>query len=198
MINCSDIEKQISFITETDKLKNVLRKTSPINMTRKENSAEHSWQVILSALVFSKHANDDVDLLKVVKMLAVHDIVEIDVGDTFHYDKSANKDLFKQELAAAERILSLLDDDQKREYLELWIEFETRETPEAKYAASVDRIMAFIMNSNNNGGNWPENNITVEKALDKNAHMEDGSKALWKAAKNILHNCESKGFIKNK
>ena len=167
-------------------------------MKRKENSAEHSWQVILSALIFSKHTNYDVDLLKVVKMRAIHDIVEIDVGDTFHYDKSVNKDLYQQELAAAERILGLLEDNQKNEYLELWIEFEMRKSPEAKYAASVDRMMAFIMNSNNNGGNWIENDITLEKALDKNSHIEDGSKILWEEAKNILHSCEAQGFIHKK
>jgi putative hydrolase of HD superfamily len=195
MSSIEKLIKQIDFIAEVDKLKGVLRKTYPIGMSRRENSAEHSWQVVLSAITFQEHANEPVDLLKVVKMLALHDIVEVDVGDTFHYDKAQTQDLFEREFAAAKRILNILDAEQRDEYLGLWREFEDRKTPEAKYAAAVDRIMAFIVNSRNKGGNWPENNITVKKALEKNAHMEEGSKALWEVAQRILEECCAKGYI---
>src|SRR6185312_13134925 len=177
MTSLAKLRKQIDFIAEVDKLKGVLRRTSPIGMERKENSAEHSWQVVLAALIFQEYANEKIDLLKVVKMLALHDIVEVDVGDTFHYDKSNQKDLFSRELAAAERIFGILDQPQKNEYLNLWKEFEKRETAEARYAAAVDRIMAFIMNSRNKGGSWSANKITIEQVLEKNSHMQDGAKA---------------------
>lgn len=189
------LEKQIDFIVEIDKLKAVLRQTSPIGMERRENSAEHSWQVVLCALIFSDHANEKVDLLKVVKMLALHDIVEVDVGDTFHYHKSATKDLYQKELAAATRIFGLLDSPQADEYLSIWKEFEDRKTPEAKYAASIDRIIALIINSKNLGGNWVSNNIKMEQILEKNSHIGDGSKILWEMAQNIVRDCSAKGYI---
>ncbi len=132
------LQKQIAFIVEVDKLKNILRKTSPIGLERLENSAEHSWQVVLSAILFAEHANEPIDLLKVVKMLVIHDIVEIDVGDTFHYQKTESADLYARELSAAKRIFNLLEEPQSEELLALWQEFESRQTPEAKYAAAVD------------------------------------------------------------
>lgn len=195
MKNIKRLSQQIEFIAEVDKLKSVLRQTSPIGLKRRENSAEHSWQVVLSAIVFSEHANEEIDLLKVVKMLALHDVVEIDVGDTFHYHKQSKTDLYEQELAAAERIFSILGSPQKEAYLSLWQEFEARQTPEAKYAAAVDRIMAFIMNSRNHGGNWIPNNITIERALEKNAHMQEGSETIWEMAQSMLAECQQKGYI---
>lgn len=189
------LEKQIEFIAEIDKLKAVLRQTSPIGMERRENSAEHSWQVVLCALLFSEHANEKIDLLKVVKMLAIHDIVEVDVGDTFHYQKSDTKDLYQKELAAATRIFGLLGNQQAKEYLSIWKEFEDRKTPEAKYAASVDRIIALIINTRNQGGNWIRNNIKMVQILEKNSHIGEGSKILWEMAQNIVCDCNAKGYI---
>jgi len=195
MNSIEKIKKQIEFVAEIDKLKNVLRRTCPIGMERKENSAEHSWQVILTAILMSEHANNNIDLLKVVKMLAIHDIVEIDVGDTFHYHKSTTENLYEKELAAAERIFGILDLPQREEFLLLWKEFEARKTPEAQYAASIDRILPIIMNSQNKGGIWKENGITVERVLEKNSHIFDGSKVLWETTQAILEESYKKGYI---
>jgi putative hydrolases of HD superfamily len=186
--NSDEIKKIISFIIETDKLKGVLRKTSPIKLSRYENSAEHSWQVILFAILFEKYANEPVDLLKVIKMLVIHDIVEIDVGDVFHYAKDSSINLYEKELKAAKRIFSILDEGSAGELLSLWSEFEERKTPEAKYAASIDRVIAFIINNENNGGTWKKYQITREQILDKNSHIAEGSIELWKLANSIVDN----------
>lgn len=190
------LTKQINFIVETDKLKQILRRTSPISLSRRENSAEHSWQVVLCAIVFEQYANQTVDLLKVIKMLALHDIVEIDAGDTFHYDKSGTEGLYNTELMAAKRIFGLLPPGQSKEYLALWQEFEAKITPEAQYASAIDRIIAIVINSHSQGGNWHRDNVTVEKALEKNAHIKDGSEVLWQMAQELLQQSMRKGFIK--
>jgi putative hydrolase of HD superfamily len=173
------IAQQLEFIVDVDKLKQVLRRTSPIGAERRENSAEHSWQVVLCALLLHEHANESVDLLRVVQMLAIHDTVEVDVGDTFHYDKHTQADLSARENAAAERIFALLPSDQHQLYLSLWREFEARETPEARYAAAIDRAIAFVMNFNNKGGTWQSHNLTASQILERNRHIAAGSVALW-------------------
>lgn len=192
------LKAQFAFIAEVDKLKSVLRKTSPIGMERRENSAEHSWQVILCAVTFQEHANEPVDILKVVKMLMIHDVVEVDVGDVFHYDKGATEGLYERELAAAKRIFGLLNDELRDEYLALWKEFEARETPEARYAASVDRLIAFLMNINNQGGTWKEFNVAPEDVLDKNAHIKIGSKTLWEMANTFVKDAKERGYFNEK
>jgi len=196
--NLEVIRRQIAFIAEVDKLKSVLRRSSPIGCERRENSAKHSWQVALSAIILCEHANESVDLMKVVKMLCIHDVVEIDVGDTFHYDKVGSADLFQREEAAARRIFGMLDDPLRSELLSLWHEFEARETAEARYAAAVDRLMAIIMNSNNNGGNWPASDITLEKIVLNNRHMADGARGLWEVAQMMAQECCEKGFIRER
>jgi putative hydrolase of HD superfamily len=180
----------MDFIVEVDKLKSVLRMTSPIGEDRKENSAEHSWQIMLMAIILHEHANTPVDLLKVLKMLAIHDVVEIDVGDTFHYAKASNPNLAEQELAAANRIFGILPDEQGRALLELWQEFEARETPESQFAASVDRLAAFLMNRGNEFGTWREHGIEPEVILERNAHIADGSHPLWNFAQSIVSEFE--------
>jgi putative hydrolase of HD superfamily len=190
------LSQQIGFITEIDKLKGILRQTSPIGMERRENSAEHSWQVVLCAITLQEHANQKIDLLKVVKMLALHDTVEIDVGDVFHYDKAATENLYEKELAAAKRIFSLLPEPQRTEYLELWTEFEAKETAEAKYATSIDRLIGVLMNTRNNGGAWVRHKINAKQVLEKNATIQEGSESLWEFAQSIVSECQSKGCIK--
>ena len=126
------LAQQFEFIAEVDRLKQVHRMTSPIGLERRENSAEHSWHVILMAITLAEHTNHPIDLLKVVKMLAIHDLVEIDAGDTFHYAKSADTELAAKEEQAAERIFSLLPTEQKQEFMTLWREFESRESGERR------------------------------------------------------------------
>ncbi|MFM9873682.1 MAG: HD domain-containing protein [Fimbriimonadaceae bacterium] len=191
------LEQQIAFLTETDKLKSVERKTSPIGLTRKENSAEHSWQVILSAIILAEHSKTEIDLLKVIKMLAIHDLPEIDCGDVFHYAKTTDPSLPAKELAATKRILSLLPIDQAQDLLALWQEFESQETPESKFAHSVDRLMAFIMNRGNQGGTWAEFNLTQSQVLEKNSHVADGAPALYDLIKQITNEATEQGWLKH-
>jgi len=190
------LDQQIAFLTETDKLKNVERKTSPIGLLRKENSAEHSWQVILSAIILAEHSKEPIDLLKVIKMLAIHDIPEIDCGDVFHYAKTTDPCLAANELAATRRILGLLPECQSEELLALWQEFEAQETPESRFAHSVDRLMAFIMNQGNHGGTWKEFGLTKSQVLDKNSHVADGSPGLFALIQRITSEATEQGWIK--
>lgn len=190
------LDHQIAFLTETDKLKSVERKTSPIGLSRKENSAEHSWQVILAAMILAKHSKEPINLLRVIQMLAIHDIVEIDTGDVFHYAKQDVSDLEAQEQAAANRIYGLLPAHQGQELETLRQEFEARETSESKFAHSVDRVMAFIMNSNNEGGTWKEFNLTREQVLDKNSHVAEGAPALYSYIESITSQAVEQGFLK--
>lgn len=190
------LDQQIAFLTETDKLKSVERKTSPIGQARKENSAEHSWQVILAAMILAEHSAEPLNLLRVIQMLAIHDIVEIDTGDVFHYAKQDVSDLVAQEQAAANRIYGLLPTHQASELETLRQEFEARESAESKFAHSVDRLMAFIMNSNNNGGTWKEYELSREQVLDKNSHVAEGSPALYQLIEQITANAVKQGFLK--
>lgn len=191
------LDQQIAFLTETDKLKSVERKTCPIGLPRKENSAEHSWQVILASIVLAQNSKSQIDLLKVIKMLAIHDIPEIDCGDVFHYDKNKDPNLPAKELAATKRILSLLPIDQAQELLALWQEFEARETPEAKFAHSVDRLMAFIMNQGNKGGTWTEFELSRPEVLDKNSHVAEGSPPLYELIEKITQEAANSGWLKS-
>ena len=189
------IKSQISFLAEIDKLKAIERKTSPIGLERRENSAEHSWQVIITAITLEEYSNSKIDLLKVIKMLAIHDIVEIDVGDTFHYLKDLKSELAEKERACAERVFSLLPPDQKELYLSLWVEFEERETVEAKFANAVDRLMAFILNYHNRGGTWLEYQLSLEKIIAKNKHIQDGSHEIWVYVEKLLEDAIDKSYI---
>lgn len=191
----ANLEQQIKFIIEADKLKGILRKTSPIGEQRKENSAEHSWQVMLSALVLVEHANQEVNILRVLKMLMIHDLVEIDVGDTLHYNKSSST--YENETIAARRIFGILPDKQGEEFLSLWKEFEAKETDDAKFATSVDRLMAFIMNSNNNGGSWKELELSAEQVIRKNESILEGATLIWSLAAQLITEAVEKGYLKN-
>lgn len=185
----------MAFLTELDKLKGVLRRTSPIGLERRENSAEHSWQVVLCALILAEHAAEPLDLLKVVKMLALHDTVEIDVGDTFHYDKAAQADLHEREAKAADRLFALLPKEQGRELKALWEEFEAKQTPESRFAAGLDRMMPFVLNFHNQGGTWLEYGLTKEQVLSVNWEIEAGLPELGRWIKKLVEEADKKGFF---
>ena len=187
------LKAQFKFLTEADRLKTVLRKTSIIGGLRKENSAEHSWHVILTALTIAEHANEAIDILRVIKMLALHDLGEIEVGDTLHYQKSALG--LDAELAAIERLFSMLPSEQAAEYRELWLEFSAQETSEAKFAAAIDRVWPCIHNFYNQGGSWLEFNITLAQALKNNSHISAGSSNLWEFVEALLQQAHDKGFM---
>ena len=192
-MNIDRLQKQIEFILEIDKLKNILRQSYLLQNRRQENSAEHSWQLALMAMVLAEYSDESIDLLHVIRMVLVHDIVEIDAGDTYCYGDQSEKS--QKEQAAAERLYGLLPDDQAKELHALWLEFETRETPEARFAAALDRLMPLLLNYHTEGQSWLEHDVRMEQVLQRNRHIAEGSKALWDYAENLIHDAVKKGYL---
>ena len=174
-----ELEKCFEFIIEVEKLKGIHRRTKPLGLDRYENSAEHSWQIALLALVLSKFADESVNLEKVLKMLLLHDIGEIDADDVFFFDDAGRADAKEKELAAMKRIFGILPDEKAGELFALWNEFENGTSHEAKYARAVDRVMPVLQNLYNNKQSWTENGVTKEQILTKTAYIGDGSAILW-------------------
>jgi putative hydrolases of HD superfamily len=190
----NNLVQQFAFITEIDKIKSIFRKSRTFTGEKYENDAEHSWHICVMAMVLAEYANEKIDILKVIKMLLVHDIVEIDAGDTFLYAENRD-DVFETEKAAAERIFGLLPDSQFREFMDLWLEFEAKETAEAKYAGSIDRLQPMLANCINQGDAWTENGVKAEQVYIKNQVIENGSKALWGYAKAELDKAMENGYL---
>jgi len=190
------LEKQIGFIVEIDKLKKVLRQTLLTDFERRENSAEHSWHLALMAIFLAEHAKEKVDLPKVVKLVLIHDLVEIDAGDTYCYDDEGNLDKNEREQKAADRIFNLLPGEQAVELRALWDEFEARETPEARFANSLDRFQPLLFNHVTNGQSWVEHQISQEQVLDRNSPIEDGSETLWGYSKGMIDQAVEKGLLR--
>ena len=188
-----DFEQIITFITELEKLKAVERRIKVVNQSRYENSAEHSWQVAMLAMSLLPYAKTALDGGKVIKMLLLHDIVEIDTGDKFAYD--ANHLDTENETLAAERIFSLLPEEVGKSMLALWMEFEHSSSPEALFAKGVDRVIPVIQNLQNNGGSWLAHGITAEQILTKNAGVENVSSELWSMIKGKVKALQAKGLI---
>jgi putative hydrolase of HD superfamily len=163
----TQLESQIAFILEIDKLKGVLRKNKPITLERHENSAEHSWQVALLAMALQPHADEPLDIDKVIRLLLVHDIGEVDTGDTIVYAEGGEAERKAAELVAARRIFGLLPTAQAEEMLALWQEFEANQTAEARFANAMDRLMPMLLNLNRQGQSWRENGIRKEQVMAK-------------------------------
>ena len=174
-----ELEKCFAFILELEKLKAVQRKVKPIGLERYENSAEHSWQLAMAAMVLAKFSNEPVNIEKVVKMLLVHDIGEIDADDVFFFDTAGREDAKGKELSAMERIFGILPAEKGAELFALWDEFENGQSPEAKFARAVDRVMPVLQNLYNNKQSWVENNVTKEQILSKTSYIGDGSAEIW-------------------
>lgn len=173
-------DAQIRFLVEIDRLKEILRRTLLIRSRRPENSAEHSWHLVMCAVVLHEHAAEPKpDLLRVLKMVAVHDLVEIDAGDTYAYDAAAQQGQHEREAAAATRLFALLPPDQGAEFRAIWDEFESRETSEAKFAHALDRFQAMLLNFQTEGVTWRSHGVTHEKVLGRLAAVKDGAPALW-------------------
>jgi putative hydrolase of HD superfamily len=188
--------QQIEFILEVDKLKNVLRKTILMDRSRRENSAEHSWHIALTVLVLSEYAKDsDVDLFRVMKILLVHDLIEIDAGDTYCYDDQGRKDQAQREKNAADRIFNLLPADQATTLRELWDEFEERETPESRFANALDRLQPFLHNYFTEGQTWQENNIKRAQVKSRMRPVDDGAPVLWDYVSSLIDDGVKKGFL---
>ena len=186
---------QIEFIREIDKLKYIFRKTKLINSDRPENDAEHSWHLAMMAIVLAGHANEPIDLEKVMKMVLIHDIVEIDSGDVFAYDTTKSHDNFDEELKAARRIFGILPEEQAEEFINLWIEFEEMKTPESKFARALDRLEPLLQNASNNGGTWREFDVKYDKVIEKKKAIKDGSEELWRFAENLIDESVEKGIL---
>ena len=192
----NDLLKQIQFIKEIDKIKYIQRRTCLLNSDRLENDAEHSWHLALMAIALSEHANKPVDILKVIKMVLIHDIVEIDSGDVFVYDKSKSHKNTEEEFAAAKRIFGLLPENQAKELIDLWKEFEDGETDDAKFAKSLDKLEPLLQNFSNNGGTWDKYNVTYNEVYTQKKSINKGSDTLWEYAENLLNVSVDKGILK--
>ncbi len=190
------LERQIEFILEIDRLKRINRRTYLTDTSRFENSAEHSWHIAVMAMVLAEHANQpDINMLRVIKMLLIHDLVEIDAGDTFAYDGNAREDKQEREQAAADRIFSLLPPDQADDFRELWDEFEARQTSEAGFAAALDRLQPLLHNLYTHGKSWKEHGVRKEQVVDLNHHMANGASVLWDFAAEWIEKAVSRGDL---
>lgn len=192
------LEKQLALVIELDKLKSILRRTRVKSAEgRLENSGEHSWHVTLMAILMEEHANAPVDICRVMKMLLIHYVVEIDAGDTFVYDTAASQEQVEKEIRAAERLFGMLPSDQEQELLALWHEFEAAQTDDAKYAKALDRLIPMLLNYHNNGQSWKEHGVSREQALTINKRIEFGSVTLWDKAKELIEEATEKGWLKS-
>ncbi|WP_321279165.1 HD domain-containing protein [Marinifilum fragile] len=188
--------KQIEFIKEIDKIKYIQRRTKLFHSDRNENDAEHSWHLAMMAIVLSEYSDVKIDLLKVIKMVLIHDIVEIDAGDTFIYDQNKNHDNTEEELKAAKRIFGMLPEKQAAEFIEVWTEFEDGISNEAKFAKSMDRLEPLLQNTSNNGGTWEEFGVKYQTVFDKKKTIKNGSTELWNYAEKLLEDSVEKGILK--
>jgi putative hydrolases of HD superfamily len=188
--------KQIEFIKEIDKVKYIQRKTRLFNCDRNENDAEHSWHLALMAIVLAEHSNEPIDIFKVIKMVLIHDIVEIDAGDTFIYDAKKSHSNTDEERLAANRIFGLLPKEQANELIAIWEEFEAGETNEAKFAKTMDRLEPLLQNTSNNGGTWNEFGVDYNKVYEKKKIIKDGSNTIWNYAEELINDSVEKGILK--
>jgi putative hydrolases of HD superfamily len=189
------LAQQVSFVLEADKLKQVLRRTTLADGSRRENSAEHSWHLALAALVLAEHASEPVDLARVVWMLVVHDLVEIDAGDTFAYDKEERASQAERERRAADRLFALLPDDQAADLRALWDEFERQQTPDARFAAAVDRIQPVLLNYASGGVAWREHGVSAEQVRERNRHVGEAAPELWALIAAVIDEARHRGWL---
>ncbi len=190
------LSRQLAFIVEIDKVKAILRRTRLFDGSRRENDAEHSWHLSIMAMVLAEHANaGSLDLFKVVKMVLIHDLVEIDAGDIAIYDSTARADKRQIERKAAQRIFGLLPDDQRDEMAALWEEFEARESAEAKFAAALDRLEPIFQNYLTQGYAWKKLGVSGEKVRSTNEHIKNGSEVLWEYVEERLKECRENDYF---
>jgi len=189
------LQQQVAFLIEADKLKTIARRNFIADGSRTENDAEHSWYFALAALVLSETAATAIDLLKVLKMALIHDIVEIDAGDTFIYDSVARQGQAEREQRAAARLFGLLPDDQAAAFLALWREFEEAQTAEARFARSIDRVAAVVLNHASAGKSWRLHGVTRAQILGVNERIAQGSPALWDLVRALVEDAATRGYI---
>lgn len=190
------LEKQMEFIMEMDKLKKITRQTYLSDGSRKENDVEHSWHLAMMCILLKEYANEKIDVLKTVTMVLIHDVVELDAGDTYAYDVEGNETKRQREVAAAERIFGILPVDQQKYFRDLWEEFEEGKTAEARFALALDKIQPVMLNSASGGRSWKEHNVEINQILKRNKLTPAGSETLWEYAETILEENIKKGNIR--
>jgi putative hydrolases of HD superfamily len=190
------LARQIAFIVELDKLKQVLRQTLLIDRSRRENDAEHSWHLATMVLVLGEYAAPEVDALRVLKMLLIHDVVEIDAGDTFLYDRAGADGQAAREALAADRLYGLPPADQGGALRALWQEFEDGVSPDARFARALDRLQPLLHNVHTEGAMWRAHGVRAADVLAKKAVIARGSPALWAYAETLIRDCIAKGWLK--
>jgi len=189
------LKQDMDFITELDKMKSVIRATNLIGKDEREDDAQHSWHISVMAMILSEYADEDIDNYKVIKMLLIHDLVELFAGDTFCYDAEANKDKLEREIAAAEKLYGMIDEEKGQELRALWDEFEEMETPEALFATAMDRLQPILNNYYNNGGTWKRFEVPKSKIYERVAPIRKSSEKLWRFAEYMIEDAYDKGKI---
>jgi putative hydrolases of HD superfamily len=189
------LDQQLSFVLEIDKLKTILRQTLLTDSSRRENSAEHSWHLAIMSFLLTEYAAAPVDVLRVVKMLLVHDLIEIDAGDTFAYDVAGNADRAEREQRCAERIFGMLPEEQGRELRALWEEFDAFKTPESKYANALDRLQPLLHNSRTEGGTWRIHSVARDQVYRRMEPIRTAMPELWPVVTRIIEDACARGWI---
>lgn len=190
------LSQQMAFIVEIDKIKHILRRTMVIGSGRHENDAEHSWHLAVMAVLLAEYAEEaGVDIVRVLKMVIVHDLVEIDAGDTYCYDEEAARDKPERETRAADRIFGLLPDDQARQMRALWDEFEEMTTPEARFANALDRLQPLLLNYHTDGETWQRHGVTSDRVLKRARPLADCTPALWEYAQGLVRDAVERGIL---
>lgn len=189
------LQSQIAFLLEIDKLKTIVRQSLLLDTSRHENDAEHSWHLAMTALVLAEYAPDGVDLSRVIRMILVHDLVEIDAGDTYCYDPHAVATQADRERIAAQRIFNLLPPDQAKELHALWQEFEARQTPDALFAAALDRVQPVLLNYHTQGQAWRERRVSRDQVIARCHNINDASPKLWQYILTLIDDAAAKGWL---
>lgn len=182
----TELEQRIDFLLELDKQKTIMRQTYLADGSRKEGDAEHAWHLAVMTFLLADTAREEIDVLKTMKMVLLHDVIEIDAGDTYAYDMEQNKTKKDREVKAAKRIYGMLPKTMQEEYICLWEEFEKMETPEAKFANTLDKIQPLLLNHASGGRSWREHEIKKSQVMERNARTGDGSDILWEYAKTLI------------
>ena len=192
------LQKQLDFILEIDKEKNIFRQTHLSGHGRNENDAEHAWHMAIMAYLLQEYSNEKIDVARVMLMCLIHDVVEIDAGDTYAYDAEGLKTQKAREEAAKERLYSMLPEDQKADLTAIFDEFEERKTPEAKFARALDNLQPLLLNNSNDGGDWRNHDVTAEKVYERQSRTREGSEKLFEVTDKILKENIAKGNLKQK
>lgn len=191
------LEQQVNFIVEIDKVKNIFRQTYLADANRKENDAEHSWHLAISAFLLKEHVKEEVDLLKTILMVLIHDLVEIDAGDTYAYDDAGALDKREREEKGAERLFGILPEDQGTYFRELWEEFEAYESADAKFAHLLDNFQPLLLNDASNGKSWEEHGVKKSQIYKRNEKIEETSAPVWEYMKALIQKHIELGHVKD-